>query len=287
MVISWRLPFGAASHSRRMKLVSGWSISANRCAAPVPISSVASSNGGGAPAEDLHRVGHRERRLVEAVGRGVLGAHRLGLGGELAARAQVQRPVLDVLRRPLVGGDHLAGALDEDADGGLVHDPVVDALEPVLVPAEHLVVLLDEGARLHRRVGADVQLLRALQRVEQLDGAVHGPAAALVDLQVDRDVDVPGQVDRVALLVPVAVEVVHDDVEPGLVVASGSAARGRGSARRRRPGPAGARRRASRSPPGEYVSSMRDFTRSVNAQPESPPRPSRAARGMNHMTPPW
>ena len=32
---------------------------------------------------------------------------------------------------------------------------------------------------------------------------------------------------------------------------------------------------------------MRDFTLSVNAQPESPPRPSRAARGMNHITPPW
>ena len=45
MVISWRLPFGAASHRRRMKLVSGWSISAKMCAAPVPIISVASSNG--------------------------------------------------------------------------------------------------------------------------------------------------------------------------------------------------------------------------------------------------
>jgi hypothetical protein len=45
VVISWRFPLGAASHSRRMKLVSGWSISANRCAAPAPISSVGSSNG--------------------------------------------------------------------------------------------------------------------------------------------------------------------------------------------------------------------------------------------------
>ena len=57
-----------------------------------------------------------------------------------------------------------------------------------------------------------------LSVVEQLDVAVDGPAAALVDLQVDRDVDVPGEVDRVALLVPLAVELVHHDVEPGLVV---------------------------------------------------------------------
>ena len=36
-----------------------------------------------------------------------------------------------------------------------------------------------------------------------------------------------------------------------------------------------------------YFSILLDFTPSVNAQPESPPRPSRAARGMNHMMPPW
>ena len=79
-------------------------------------------------------------------------------------------------------------------------------------------MFLDEGARLHRRVGADVQLLGALQLVEQLDGAVHGPAASLVDLQPHRDVDVRGQRDGVALLVPVPVQLVHHDVEPGFVV---------------------------------------------------------------------
>jgi hypothetical protein len=42
--MSWRFPFGAVSQRRRMKLVSGWSISAKMCAAPVPISSVSSSN---------------------------------------------------------------------------------------------------------------------------------------------------------------------------------------------------------------------------------------------------
>ncbi len=100
----------------------------------------------------------------------------------------------------------------------LVHDPVVDALQPVLVPAEHLVVLFDEGPRLHGRVGADVKFLGALERVEELDGAVHRPAAALVDLEPDRDVDVRREGDRVALLVPLAVEVVHHDVEPRFVV---------------------------------------------------------------------
>ena len=86
--------------------------------------------------------------------------------------------------------------------------------------------------------------------VEELDVAVDGPAAALVDLQVDRDVDVRGEVDRVALLVPVAVELVHHDVEPGLVVRRVVQQRGPGSARRRRRGPAAARRRAPRSPRG-------------------------------------
>ena len=79
-------------------------------------------------------------------------------------------------------------------------------------------MFFDEGTRLHRRVGADVELLGAFQLVEQLDGAIHGPAAALVDLQVDRDLDVRGQRDGVAFLVPVPVELVHHDVEPGFVV---------------------------------------------------------------------
>ncbi len=43
--MSCRLPPGASSHMRRMKLVSGWSISANRCAAPWPIISVGSMKG--------------------------------------------------------------------------------------------------------------------------------------------------------------------------------------------------------------------------------------------------
>ncbi|MBB5625163.1 hypothetical protein BJ981_000862 [Sphaerisporangium krabiense] len=44
-MISWRAPLGATSHRRRRKFVSSWSISANRCAAPAPMSSVDSSNG--------------------------------------------------------------------------------------------------------------------------------------------------------------------------------------------------------------------------------------------------
>ena len=41
---SCRVPPGASSHNRMMRFVSGWSISTKRCAAPVPISSVGSSN---------------------------------------------------------------------------------------------------------------------------------------------------------------------------------------------------------------------------------------------------
>ena len=79
-------------------------------------------------------------------------------------------------------------------------------------------MLLDEGARLHGRVGADVELLGALQSVEELDGPVERPAAALVELHPHRDVDVGGEVDGVALLVPLPVDLVHHDVEPHLVV---------------------------------------------------------------------
>ena len=108
--------------------------------------------------------------------------------------------------------------LDMDLDGGLVHDAVVDPLQPVVVPAEHGVVLVHPGAGLHRRIGSDFQLLGAVQDIEQLDRAIDRPAAALVDLQIDRDVDVAGQVDGVLFLVPRAVDFVRDDVEPAFVV---------------------------------------------------------------------
>ena len=73
---------------------------------------------------------------------------------------------------------------------------------------------LVEGPFLHGWVGQQVELLGSREGLEQLDAAVHGPAAAPVDLHPNRDVDILGQHNRVALLVPVAVEFVHHDVEP-------------------------------------------------------------------------
>src|SRR5205823_6621561 len=89
--------------------------------------------------------------------------------------------------------------------------PGIDALEPIVVPAKHLLMRLMEGPLLHRRQRLQVEALDPLHLVEAVDGAVDGPAASPLHLEIGGDLHLVRIADSLAVLPEGAAEVVVAD----------------------------------------------------------------------------